>query len=203
MRTDARERRQRIIVAACDMLRSRDAQPVTLGEVARNADVGIATLYRNFADRNQLWHACAKYLLEQVVDLQLQVMVDLTTCPTSPTIPTALWHRYVIDLVNLGLGALIPVLTPENIADLPADLKPLRATAEELGGKIITAVQGAGLVHPDVDIRTFLIGLITVSRPPAQALAEITPGPNRTLIELYVSGLRHGPESLKDSCPNT
>ncbi|MGD7001165.1 TetR/AcrR family transcriptional regulator [Corynebacterium halotolerans] len=192
MRADARERRHRIIVAACDLLRSRHEASLTLEEVAGAAGVGIATLYRNFADRRELLHACATHLFDQVIALQDETLREF------PGAPADTWGRYVRGLVGLGLGAVVPLLAPARLADLPADLQSRREAVEQRGHEIVTAAQDAGLVHPTVMPSTFIIGLITVSRPQVSAVAELAPDLTEALVQLYLSGLRHGPGTPGD-----
>lgn len=192
MRADARERRHRIIVAACDLLRSRHEASLTLEEVAGAAGVGIATLYRNFADRRELLHACATHLFDQVIALQDETLRGF------PGAPADTWGRYVRGLVGLGLGAVVPLLAPARLADLPADLQSRREAVEQRGYEIVTAAQDAGLVHPTVMPSTFIIGLITVSRPQVSAVAELAPDLTEALVQLYLSGLRHGPGTPGD-----
>ncbi|MGA2930100.1 MAG: helix-turn-helix domain-containing protein [Solirubrobacteraceae bacterium] len=55
-RADADRNRQRLLAAAADTFTERGAD-ASLNEVARNAGVGAATLYRHFADRQALLDA--------------------------------------------------------------------------------------------------------------------------------------------------
>lgn len=55
-RSDAARNRDRILVAAREVLADRAAE-VSMAEVARRAGVGMATLYRNFQGRRELLEA--------------------------------------------------------------------------------------------------------------------------------------------------
>jgi len=55
-RSDAERNRDRILVAAREVLADRAAE-VSMAEVARRAGVGMATLYRNFPGRRELLEA--------------------------------------------------------------------------------------------------------------------------------------------------
>ena len=55
-RADAERNRERILAAAVAAFSERDAD-VSMAELARRADVGSATLYRNFANRRELLEA--------------------------------------------------------------------------------------------------------------------------------------------------
>lgn len=62
MRADALVRRRLLIDAATELFRTTNPAEVTLEAVAKKAGVGIATLYRNFADREELASATSDLL---------------------------------------------------------------------------------------------------------------------------------------------
>lgn len=190
MRADALQRRQRIITAATALLTTRHPMSLSLEEVAKEARVGIATLYRNFNDRAELFHACAATLFKQVIELQTRIVAQL------PADPSAAWSAYISGLMDLSLGALIPVLAPARLGQLPEDLQAQRETAASQVAEIITAARRAGIIHPQVEPEFFFIGLITVSRPQVDAVAELAPDLSKSLVRIYLSGLRHGPENF-------
>ena len=64
-RSDAERNRERILTAARTVLADRGGE-VSMAEVARRADVGMATLYRNFPGRRELLEAL---YAEEVDDL--------------------------------------------------------------------------------------------------------------------------------------
>ncbi|MFI8182408.1 TetR/AcrR family transcriptional regulator [Actinacidiphila glaucinigra] len=53
-RADASRNRRRILEAAAHLLSERGAEAVTMNAVAQEAGVGVGTVYRRFADLNQL-----------------------------------------------------------------------------------------------------------------------------------------------------
>ncbi len=55
MRSDAKENRQRILTVATNLLKKQDFKNITMAQVAKEAHVGIGTLYRNFATKNELY----------------------------------------------------------------------------------------------------------------------------------------------------
>lgn len=57
MRTDARENRQRILETAAKLLHQQGFKNTTMAQIAKQADVGIGTLYRNFATKDELYLA--------------------------------------------------------------------------------------------------------------------------------------------------
>lgn len=58
-----RARRDRMLAAALDLLRGRRLEDVSMDEIATEAGVGKATLYRYFASKEELLRAC----LEEIV----------------------------------------------------------------------------------------------------------------------------------------
>ena len=100
MRADALERRNRIIDTACELFR-RQPETVPLEVIAERADVGIATLYRNFPDRESLLHACGARLFTRAIELQHSVLGQFDRDPEGQ------WLRYVDSLVDMGLGTLV------------------------------------------------------------------------------------------------
>lgn len=65
MRADAVRPRQRIIEVASQEI-SRLGKNFTLEDVAAKAEIGTATLYRNFPTRNELVASCILYLCDEV-----------------------------------------------------------------------------------------------------------------------------------------
>ncbi|QGU07531.1 division inhibitor protein [Corynebacterium occultum] len=193
MRADARERRERIINTACNLLRGRDIEGLTLEEVARAAGVGIATLYRNFPNRQALWHACIEHLMHEVNELQRVFLEDFASEPVDPL---PLWHSFVRDLARLGLGALAQVMTPDNFQQLPPGMRELQAANDVQGRQVLTLVQEAGLVHSHITPHTLLKGLIILSRTAEPTSPGAIPELNRQLLRVYLAGLRQGPEEL-------
>lgn len=57
MRSDAQKNRERILIVASDLLRRQDFRKITMAQIAKKAQVGIGTLYRNFATKNELYLA--------------------------------------------------------------------------------------------------------------------------------------------------
>lgn len=189
MRADAARRRERLITAACHLMSTRHEDAVPLEDIAAHADVGIATLYRNFPDRTALVHACARHLFTLAIDAQEKALTALD----GPD-PDAAWHSHVRELVAMGLGTMVPVLAPDNLDELPADLADLRARASDLARRIARRAQQAGLIHPDIDPGIVLLGIFTVTRPQVPGVAAVAPDLSEQLLRIYLSGLRAGPD---------
>ena len=74
-RSDALRNRERLIEAATQVFANGSAQ-ATLGAVARAANVGIGTLYRNFPTREALFEAVYRREVDQLADLAEQLAVE-------------------------------------------------------------------------------------------------------------------------------
>lgn len=103
MRADAKLRRERIIDAACDLMRTTPESAVTLEAVAARAEVGIATLYRNFPTRTDLDVACGLRLLG-ILGERIE-----TTRSLFDGDPRTHWDNLVWGLLDYGVG---PSSTP-------------------------------------------------------------------------------------------
>ncbi|MCU1361153.1 MAG: TetR/AcrR family transcriptional regulator [Ilumatobacteraceae bacterium] len=89
MRADARRNRQRLLAAAIELFN--DGDDVTLEAVARQAGVGIGTLYRHFPTRDDLVEAAYRNEVAQLHDAATEL---LETLP--PDEALAAWmHRFV------------------------------------------------------------------------------------------------------------
>ncbi|ANE05338.1 TetR/AcrR family transcriptional regulator [Corynebacterium crudilactis] len=186
MRADARKRREHIITTTCELYRTHHHDSLTMDNIAEAAGVGIATLYRNFPDRFALDMACAHYLFTVVISWQEQAI------NTFPTNPARVWTSFNQTLFDKGLGSLVPALAPESLDELPEDISALRQTTEDNIATLIGLAKEQGLVHANITPGTYILGLITISRPPITALATISTNSHAPLLGLYLSGLKHG-----------
>src|SRR6195952_3672740 len=71
LRKDAARNRERILGAAGEVFAERGLD-VTLDDIARHAGVGVGTVYRRFADKDQLIEALFDRRLEQITELAQQ-----------------------------------------------------------------------------------------------------------------------------------
>lgn len=56
----SRERVDRILAAASDLIGAKGSQPVTMSEIARDANMSMSALYQYFPDKNAIIHALAE-----------------------------------------------------------------------------------------------------------------------------------------------
>jgi len=167
----------RVFVAA-------DAEP-SMRAIAREAGVGIATLYRHFPTRESLVDAVYR---DQVVRLTTGARELLDRLP-----PAAAMRRWMdlfgdwIATKNGMLDTLRAMVESGEIAHAQTRTELLTAI-----GTMLDAGRASGDLRPDVtadDIAAALIGIFTVAPRPQQ---EAKAG---RLLDLLMDGLRPGPRS--------
>src|SRR5271167_1263860 len=74
IRSDARRNRDRLLEAAAAAFGAADGRPVSLEAIARDAEVGIGTLYRHFPSRDLLVEAVYRAELAEVAAAAAQLL---------------------------------------------------------------------------------------------------------------------------------
>lgn len=180
-RADAARNRDQLLAVATRVFGSADGEP-SMRAIAREAGVGIATLYRHFPTRESLVDAVYR---DQVGRLTTGARALLGELP-----PAAAMRRWMdlfgdwIATKNGMLDTLLAMIESGEIAHAQ--------TRTELLGAITTildAGRAAGDLRSDVtaeDIAAALIGIFTVApRPEHEAKAG-------RLLNLLMDGLRSG-----------
>jgi AcrR family transcriptional regulator len=166
---------------------SAEAEP-SLREIAREAGVGIATLYRHFPTREDL---VAAIYGDQVERLTGGAHRLLTEVPPSEALRR--WMDLFGDWVATKSGMLGTLLTLIE----SGDIAHARTHHELIGAveDILRAGEAAGDLRGDVaadDIAASLIGIFTVAPLPAQAARA------ERLLDILMDGLRPGREAIPD-----
>ncbi len=178
-RADATRNRDQVLEVATRVFASADAEP-SMRAIAREAGVGIATLYRHFPTRESLVDAVYR---DQVVRLTAGARELLGQLP-----PAAAMRRWMdlfgdwIATKNGMLDTLLAMVESGEIAHAQTRTELLAAITT-----ILDAGRAAGDLRSDVgadDIAAALIGIFTVApRPGHEALAS-------RLLDLLLDGLR-------------
>lgn len=189
MRADAAANSRAIVTAARELLATHGAD-IPLSAVAQQAGVGIATLYRHFATREELFLAVAQQLHDQALSMignhREQWAAD----------PQGAWTGLVQDLTAARPGALIPglldVAANEQLRD---DLTRIRADILREFDGVLTLAKEAGLVENTLTAAQFQLGLATLTRPlPSPPIPDLPlDGLGDWLAEVYLRGLRPDP----------
>ncbi|EWM17843.1 TetR/AcrR family transcriptional regulator [Kutzneria sp. 744] len=178
-RSDAIRNRDQLLAVATRMFGSADAEP-SLRAIAREAGVGIATLYRHFPTRESLVDAIYR---DQVARLTTGARELLGQLP-----PAAAMRRWMdmfgdwIATKNGMLDTLLAMIESGEIAHAQTRTELLAAITT-----MLDAGRAAGDLRSDVtadDIAASLIGIFTVApRPEHEAKAG-------RLLTLLMDGLR-------------
>jgi AcrR family transcriptional regulator len=178
-RADAARNRDQLLAVATRVLASADAEP-SMRAIAREAGVGIATLYRHFPTRESLVDAVYR---DQVVRLTTGARDLLARLP-----PAQAMRRWMdlfgnwIATKNGMLDTLLAMIEAGEIAHAQTRSELLAAITT-----ILDAGRAAGDLRPDVtaeDIAASLIGIFTVA-PRLEHEAQAA-----RLLDLLMDGLR-------------
>jgi len=167
-RADATRNRDQLLAVATRVFASAGAEP-SMRAIAREAGVGIATLYRRFPDRGEL-------IAEAFADALAQL---------PPAAALRRWMDLFGDWIatkNGMLDTLLAMIESGEIAHAQTRTELLSAVAT-----ILEAGRVAGDLRCDVtadDIADSLIGIFTVAPPPEQ---EAKAG---RLLNILMDGLR-------------
>ena len=179
-RADASRNRDALLWAATRAFASSDAEP-SMRAIAREAGVGIATLYRHFPTRESLVDAVYH---DQVERLTVGARELLERLPPAEAMRG--WMDLFGDWLMTKHGMTDTLLAMIESGEIA--LAQTRAELLDVITTILEAGRAAGDLRPDVtaeDIAASLIGIFTVAGKPAQrAQAE-------RLLNLLMDGLRN------------
>jgi AcrR family transcriptional regulator len=167
-RSDATRNRERILAAARASF-DEEGEQISMAELARRAGVGMATLYRNFASRQEVLQA----LFADEVDALLAAAEDTTLLP---------WLRRFFAFIQSKhpIGAELLDLSDGDASVLEHGRSRVTAAAEPL----VAAAQRSGEVRADLTTEQILSMVKAVARVPGDA-AYVEP-----ILEATLDGLR-------------
>ena len=195
LRADAERNRERILAAARELFAERGLE-VTLDAIAERAGLGVATVYRRFANREELVNALFEDRIEALV-----AYADTALADPDP------WH---------GLVYLLEQLFSEESADrglreVILDASPTRDRVERVrqrlepkGLQVLHNAQAAGALRSDVT-ETDLAMISLMIGAVADATRDVDPGVWRRYLHLVLDGLRvsrDGPSPLPADAPS-
>lgn len=143
MRADARKNYDDLIAVASEVIAERGAG-ASLRDIARRADVGLATLLRHFPTREALLEA----LLRTSLDELTQKATELETS-NAPDDALVAWFRDGVQFVRRYRGAVDLMATA--IADPDSALHASCTTVNSAGARLLVRAQAEGVVRPDID----------------------------------------------------
>jgi AcrR family transcriptional regulator len=199
LRADATRNRNQLLEVATRVFVSADDTEPSMRAIAREAGVGIATLYRHFPTRESLVDAVYRDQVARLTDGARELLAQLPP-------PAALrrWMELFGDWIatkNGMLDTLLAMIESGEIAHAQTQAELLAAI-----DAILDAGRATGQLRSDVtaeDIAASLIGIFTVARPPEHDARA------SRLLNILMDGLRPalGPPDRQipahSACPAT
>ena len=179
-RADALRNRDLLIAAAAAAFAARGAE-VPLEDIARDAGVGIGTLYRHFPTRESIVEAVYRHEIDVLCDSADQL---LETMP--PDRALAEWMQLFVRHVatKRGMSSLLKPLMSSNASFS----EQTRGRASAAASKLLEAGVAAGTVRADVDGADLLRAVGGICMSTDQERSEAS----QRLVSLLFDGLRHG-----------
>ncbi|MFJ9361847.1 TetR/AcrR family transcriptional regulator [Streptomyces mirabilis] len=164
MRADARKNRDHVLAAAGTAITEQGVD-VSLRDIARRADVGLATLLRHFPTREALLEA----LLRTSFD-EMTAQADELDASSSPEDALVSWLRDCVAWTTEYRG--VTVLMAAAIEDTESALHASCVTLRAAGARLLARAQAAGAARTDIDgtdLFALVAALAWLSDPPALA----------------------------------
>ena len=180
-RADARRNRDRLVEAAKDVL-GRGGPDASLEAVARQANVGIGTLYRHFPNREALFHAVFRRELTYLVE-----MAERLDASGDPLDAVRGWLHANVALVETKrgiLGALSLVMSEESKQAYAEDSNRISAAVNRL----LAQAAAAGQIREGVtaeDLLQTMYALCYAREPGPDWRRQVL-----RLLDIFVDGLK-------------
>jgi AcrR family transcriptional regulator len=178
-RSDALRNRERLLDAAKAVFSAGGAE-ASLEAVARQADVGIGTLYRHFPTRDALYEAVYRHEVEQLGELAERLKDE-----ASPVEALRRWLHSTVAFVATKKGMMAALAIVYNADSELTAYSSARLTAS-IGALLSRAVE-AGEIRADVnsdDMLRALIGMCMLHDQPGWQESVVR------LLDVLVDGLR-------------
>jgi AcrR family transcriptional regulator len=182
LRADAQRNRTRLLEAAVRAF-SQDGPDVTLDAIAKDACVGIGTLYRHFPTRESLVEAAYRNELDRLCDAATELGQEL-----APEAAMRAWMDRFVDYMTTKRG-----MSDALRCVIASGGNPFSHSRDRMTAAITTLLQAgvaAGTIRPDIepaDVLASLSGVTLAAGDPAQR------GQARRLLDLLMDGLRYQP----------
>lgn len=181
-RADAVRNREHLLRSAAKTFLA-EGPRVTMHAVARNAGVGVGTLYRHFPDRAALLAVLRTRAYELVLDLA-------RSSRAANADPLVGIRAFLFGIIDQRDVVVLP-FTGAPSALTSAEAEASQAIREELG-QMLEAGRRAGLIRTDIDALDVMIAGAHLVRPLPNLPDE--PRAARRHAQIFVAGLRPPPE---------
>ncbi|GAA5134080.1 hypothetical protein GCM10023320_61290 [Pseudonocardia adelaidensis] len=180
LRSDARRNRRRLLEAARGVMRQQGLE-ASLGEIARRAGVGNATLYRHFPTREALWEAVFAEYGSELEEIRERVL----------RIPDA-WEALVTWLEEtcaaFATDKAFADLVTRGMSQSPA-LNELCTTALRLSETLFRNAQRQGAIRPDAELTDLMFVMYSLQQV-VPVTAQVAPDAWRRHLAIALAGLR-------------
>jgi len=180
LRRDAERNRRKILAAAADLFAARGID-ACLEDVAREAGVGVGTVYRRFPDR--------RALVDELLEEKVAAIEELAAAAIADEDPwrgfTSFFERsQELCAADRALteALLGPECEPERVAAARARIDPLVA-------ELVARAKASGDLRPDFEAADYPL-LVEMVAAVARARHDRAPEPWRRSARLLVDGLR-------------
>jgi AcrR family transcriptional regulator len=186
-RTDAVRNRERVLEAAKAVF-SAGGPDASLEAVARQAGVGIGTLYRHFPTREALFEAVYRREVEHLAELADQLKAEMP-----PVEALRQWLRSNVEFVatKKGMSAAL-ALAVNNTSELTAYSFERLTRAV---GRLLDRAVAAGDIRSDIspeDLLRALVGICYLHDQPGWQASVLR------LLDVFIDGLRRPSETQRE-----
>lgn len=186
LRADAERNRRRIIAAAHELFAERGLD-VSLDDVAAAAGVGVGTVYRRFANRDELIVGVFAAHLEEVAEETERVLASGTDPWESVvTMVTTVCTAMAEDR---GLAAIIMQIDHTDPA-----IATVKSRMTERMREVFDRAHAAGVLRPDV-VQTDLFSIFSMVSAYAEITEATVPGTWRRYLQLMLDAIHAAPPS--------
>lgn len=180
-RVDATRNRERIIAAAREAF-VEHGPSVPLDAIAHRAGVGNATLYRHFADRQELIHVVASYSLARITE-QADAAVEEEADAFEAL------RRFVHRAADERIGALCSLLY-EGFDKNDPHVVDARLRLEAAVTRLMDDARESGQLRPDVGLGDLMVAITQLTRPVAGTVCSQVERYMHRHLQLFLDGLR-------------
>ncbi len=181
LRADARRNREELLEVARQVIRERGVD-TSLRDIARQAGVGIATLYRHFPSREEL---IAALVGDGIRRLNARAAELSENKPAGEAL-----EEWLADITRrIGPYQGLPAALDEALATDGSPLSGLCADLMEAGNGLLARAQADGTIRPDVTFPDIFTAVAAIS-----AIATRSgPEASARVLGVYLDGLRAAP----------
>ena len=180
MRADAARRQRRILTEARHLFAER-GHDISLDAIAEASEVGIATLYRNFASRADLIVAVT---LDVIADIEAALSQAHTALAASPQ---HAWEQLVRELVGLNLGAMTDAAGEASGWVAPPEVTVAQDATLARFDDTLRTLAHHGAVRRDLTAIETIVAVGILTRPQPEAIRRVTPHLVDHLVDAFLA----------------